>query len=257
MIAAGVEPERTSMAEHSAVATAGETGCVDAILEAGRLAALGELTAGAAHEINNPLFAILTLVDFLLREAEPGTKAYDRLRLVEGSARDIEAVVGRVHRFARGRAGDGSPFPLEEVAAGAVDLVRHASAARDVELVESYPAVPALVAGDPRRLAQVFVNLLLNALQARPEGGTVTTSVEREGTEIVAIVADDGPGIPPRDAERLFELWTTTRPGSGSGLGLAVSRTVAELHGGALAVDPAAARGARLVLRLPAAEADA
>ncbi|MGH3029596.1 MAG: sensor histidine kinase [Gaiellaceae bacterium] len=242
------------MAEHSAVGPAGEAGRVDAIMEAGRLAALGELTAGAAHEINNPLFAILTLVDFLLREAEPGTKAYERLRLVEGSARDIEAVVGRVHRFARGRAGDGSPFPLEEVAAGAVDLVRHASAARNVELVESYPAVPGLVAGDPRRLAQAFVNLLLNALQAMPEGGTVTVAVEREGDELVASVADDGPGIPAGDAERLFELWTTTRSGAGSGLGLAVSRTIVELHGGTLAVDPAAARGARLVLRLPAAD---
>jgi signal transduction histidine kinase len=243
------------MVGHSAVAPAGEAGRVEAIMEAGRLAALGELTAGAAHEINNPLFAILTLVDFLLREAEPGTKAHERLRLVEGSARDIEAVVGRVHRFARQRAGDESPFPLQEVAAGAVDLVRHASAARNVELVESYPAVPALVVGDPRRLAQIFVNLLLNALQALPEGGTVTTAVEREGDEIVALVADDGPGIPPGDVERLFELWTTTRAGSGSGLGLAVSRTVAELHGGTLTVDPAAARGARLVLRLPAAPA--
>jgi signal transduction histidine kinase len=243
------------MVGHSAVAPAGEAGRVEAIMEAGRLAALGELTAGAAHEINNPLFAILTLVDFLLREAEPGTKAHERLRLVEGSARDIEAVVGRVHRFARQRAGDESPFPLQEVAAGAVDLVRHASAARNVELVESYPAVPALVVGDPRRLAQIFVNLLLNALQALPEGGTVTTAVEREGDEIVALVADDGPGIPPGDVERLFELWTTTRAGSGSGLGLAVSRTVAELHGGTLTVHPAAARGARLVLRLPAAPA--
>jgi signal transduction histidine kinase len=256
MIAVGTGPERRSMTEHSAVAQAGEAGHVEAMMEAGRLAALGELTAGAAHEINNPLFAILTLVDFLLREVEPGTKAHERLRLVEGSARDIEAVVGRVHRFVRQRAGDGSPFPLEEVAAGAVDLVRHASAARNVELVESYPAVPGLVAGDPRRLAQIFVNLLLNALQAVPDGGTVTTAVEREGDEIVAFVADDGPGIPPEDVERVFGLWTTTRPVSGSGLGLAVSRTVAELHGGTLTVDPAAARGARLVLRLPAAEAD-
>jgi signal transduction histidine kinase len=244
------------MVEHSAVAPAGEAGHVEAMVEAGRLAALGELTAGAAHEINNPLFAILTLVDFLLREVEPGTKAHERLRLIEGSARDIEAVVGRVHRFARQRAGDGSPFPLEEVAAAAVDLVRHASAARNVELVESYPAAPGLVAGDPRRLAQIFVDLLLNALQAVPEGGIVTTAVAREGGEIVASVSDDGPGIPSEDVERVFGLWTTTRPTSGSGLGLAVSRTVAELHGGTLTVDPAAASGARLVLRLPAAEAE-
>lgn len=243
------------MAKHAAVAPADEAARVEALVEAGRLAALGELTAGAAHEINNPLFAILTLVDFLLRDAEPGTKAYERLRLIDGSARDIETVVGRVHRFARAPAGDGGPFPLEDVAAGAVDLVRHASAARNVELVESYPPEPALVAGDPRRLAQVFVDLLLNALQAMPDGGTVTVAVERESEDVVATVADAGPGFPVGEPEALFGLWTTTRAGSGSGLGLPVSRAIAEQHGGTLTAEAASERGARLVLRLPGANA--
>lgn len=230
-----------------------DAGEVEALVEAGRLTALGELTAGAAHEINNPLFAILTLVDFLLRDAEPGTKTHERLRLIEGSARDIEAVVGRVHGFARARPGDASPFPLEETAAVAVDLVRHASAARDVELVESYPDEPALVAGNPHRLAEVFVNLLLNSLQAMPTGGTVTVAVARDGEEVVGTVADTGPGLPADEVERLFGLWTTMR--AGSGLGLVASRAVAEQHGGTLAAAPRAGKGACLVLRLPGASA--
>jgi signal transduction histidine kinase len=246
-------PEARSMADHPEVAPAGEAAQVEALVEAGRLAALGELTAGAAHEINNPLFAILTLVDFLLRDVEPGTKAHDRLRLVEGSARDIEVVVRRVHRFARARAGDGSPFALEEVAAAAADLVRHTSAARNVELVESYPEAATAVTGDPRRLEQVFVSLLLNALQAMPEGGTVTVSVNREGDQVAATVADGGVGVPAGEEEQIFELWTTTRPGAGAGLGLPVSRAIVETHGGTLALDRDAARGACFVLRLPKA----
>ncbi|HEX2045495.1 MAG TPA: HAMP domain-containing sensor histidine kinase [Gaiellaceae bacterium] len=228
---------------------------LDALVEAARLAALGELTAGAAHEINNPLFAILTLVDFLLRDAEPGTKAHDRLRLIEGSARDIEAVVGRVHRFARERAGDGAPFPLEEAAASAVDLVRHASAARDIEIAESYPPAPALVAGDPRQLKLIVVSLLLSAVHAVPGGGTVLVTVVREGDDVVASVAGGGPVVPAGDDETIFRLWGRSAPGGGAGLGLPVARALAELHGGTLAFDPAVAGEARFVLRLPGADA--
>jgi signal transduction histidine kinase len=243
------------MSELAAVSPQIDPETRDAIAEAGRLAALGELTAGAAHEINNPLFAILTLVDFLLRDVEPGTKAHERLRLIEGSARDIENVVGRVHRFARERAGDGTPFPLEEAAASAVDLVRHASAARDIEIAESYPPEPALVAGDQRRLKQLFVSLLLNALHAMPGGGTVAVEVGRDDDDVVASVAGGGPGVPAGDEEAIFELWRIRAPGAGGGLGLPAARAVAELHGGTLALDATATPGARLLLRLPGADA--
>jgi signal transduction histidine kinase len=229
-----------------------EQAAVQALVQSGRMAALGELAAGAAHEINNPLFAILTLVEFLLRNAEPGTKTYDRLQLVQGSARDIQAVVERVHHFARERS-SGEPVALEGAAGSAVELVRRASATRTVEVVERYPAEPALVAGDSAQLKCLFVHLLVNALQAMPAGGALTVEVDRVGGDVLARVRDEGPGISAAEAERVFELFYTTRNGSGTGLGLAAARAIAEIHDGTLAVEPGLERGACLVLRLPEA----
>lgn len=231
----------------------GDHAGVQALVESGRMAALGELTAGTAHEINNPLFAILTLVDFLLRDTEPGTKAFERLQLVEGSAKDIQSVIERVHRFARERGGDAAPVALEDAARAAADLVLRASGTRTVEVAEEFVDGPGLVAGDAARLKCLFVHLLANALQAMPNGGVVTIRIEREGGEVVARVHDEGPGIPPAEAERVFELFYTTRngPSAGTGLGLAAARAIAELHGGTLAVDADGDHGACFVLRLP------
>jgi signal transduction histidine kinase len=228
---------------------------VQGLVESGRMAAVGELTAGAAHEINNPLFAILTLVDFLLRDAEPGTKAFERLQLIEGSAKDIQAVIEPVHHFARERTRELAPLDLTDTAHGAVDLVVRASATRSVMIAERYPDEPVLVAGDSSRLKCLFVHLLANAIQAMPTGGGVTVEIEREGGEVVARVEDEGTGIPSADAERVFDLFYTTRNGSGTGLGLAAARAIAQLHGGTLTVDSGRARGACLVLRLPEAAA--
>lgn len=223
------------MGEYPPLSLGNERESLEAAVEAGRLAALGELTPGAAHEINNPLFAILTLVDFLLRDAEPGTKAHERLRLIEASARDIEGVVGRVHRFARERPGDGAPFPLEDAAAAAVDLVRHTSAARDLEIAESYPPAPALVAGDVRQLKQLFVSLLLHAARPVPRGGTITVTVAREDDGVVASVEG-------------------ASAGEGADLALSAAYAAAELNGGTLARDTTAPGASRFVLRLPGAE---
>jgi signal transduction histidine kinase len=224
-----------------------------AMVRGGRLAALGELAAGAAHEINNPLFAILTLVGFLVRDAEPGTKAFERLQLIEGSAKDIQAVVERVHGFARERGGNGSVFALEEVAHDAVELVRYASATRTVQFIEQYSTSTSEVAGDSTQLKGLFVHLLVNALQAMPEGGIVTLEIERDAGEVVTRVRDEGPGIAASETERIFELFHTTKNGAGTGLGLASARAIAGAHGGSLAADLDVPRGACFVLRLPEA----
>jgi signal transduction histidine kinase len=223
----------------------------DALLEAGRLATLGELVRDCAHEVNNPLFAVLALAELLLEEVEPGTRAHDRLRLVQESANEIRAVVERMHGFAREAAGDPAEVALGEVAASAVALIRTVVAARDVEIVERYDGPPALVHGDAPRLKLLLVNLLLNACRSLPTGGTVSVEVSGGQGQAVAVVADDGPGFVPAGEEAAFTLFHTTR--RGSGLGLTVARAIAERHGGTLAVEPVGGPGARLVLRLPKA----
>ena len=245
-----VAADLEAMAEETAAAA----DVLGAMVRGGRMAALGELTRGAAHEINNPLFAILTLVGFVIRDAEPGSKTLERLRLIEGSAQEIQGVVERLHRFARARADEGT-FALEEAASAAVDLVRLASATKTVELAERYATPPALVAGNIGQLECLFVHLLVNAVQAMPDGGVATVSVERAGGEVVGRVSDEGAGIPAADAERVFELFHTTKNGAGTGLGLASARAIAERHGGSLRLDQGVEHGACFVLRLPEASA--
>ena len=223
----------------------------DALLEAGRLATLGELVRDCAHEIANPLFAILALSDLLLQESESGTKAHERLTLVHESANGIRAVVDGMQGFARESRAQAADVALQEVAGAAAGFMRTVIAARDVEIVERYGDRPALVHGDAARLRLLLVSLLLNSFRGLPSGGTVTVEVSCEEGEAVAAVRDDGAGFAPGEAETAFELFHTTR--GGSGLGLAVARRIAEGHGGTLAAEPPAGPGARVVLRLPEA----
>jgi signal transduction histidine kinase len=226
----------------------------EALLEAGRLSALGELVRGFAHEINNPLFGMLGLVELLLRDIEPGTQAHDRLLLVQQSGFDIKRVTHTLLDFARAESEVEGLVSLHEVAEGTVELVRCTSAAKSVELRERYCAEPLNVFGSAARLRQVFLSLLVNAHQAQPTGGIVTLQLERDGDWALARITDSGPGIDAQARRHLFEPFSTTKPG-GTGLGLAASLEIARAHGGDLIALSSVAAGASFVLRLPIAEA--
>jgi signal transduction histidine kinase len=146
---------------------------------------------------------------------------------------------------------------VREVAAQTVDLVRRTIAAKDIEIVERYGEEPTLVSGSPNQLKQIFLNLLTNAQQAMADGGTVTVSVERRGNLVCGTVADTGPGIPPETLALIFEpFYSSKRRAGGSGLGLSISRGIAQMHGGDLAAESRAGAGASFVLTLPAVEED-
>ncbi len=225
----------------------------EALLEAGRLSSLGELVRGYAHEINNPLFGMLGLVELLLAEIEPGTKAHDRLTLVQQSGLDIKRITHALLGFAKPEPEASVLVPLQEVAEKAVELVRCTSAGKTVELREQYPEEPLLVYGSPARLAQVFLSLLINSQQATPDGGTVTVQLERDGDWALARVTDTGSGIDPGARSDMFEPFSTNKDG-GTGLGLAASLEIARVHGGDLIALTSVAAGASFVLRLPVAE---
>jgi two-component system NtrC family sensor kinase len=222
------------------------------LVQVAKLAALGGLTAGVAHELNNPLFAILALTEFLLKEAEPGSKAHERLELIQQTGLEIKEVVRAILEFSRESVEERHDVALDEVVRSAVELVRRTNAHKGVELVDSYADAGALVAASPNQLKLVFLNLIANARQAMPDGGAVTVDVRTEGGFAVATVRDDGPGIDPEIAGRIFEPFFTTRAGAGgTGLGLFVSLGIAEAHGGTLTCRSEAVRGAELTLRLP------
>src|SRR5438552_3532281 len=228
------------------------TGDAEALLEAGRLTGLGELVRGFAHEINNPLFGMLGLVELLLREIEPGTKAHERLSLVQQSGLEIKRITHSLLGFASADSALTEVVSLQEVAEQTVELVRCTSAGKTVELREQYPNEPLEVQGSSARLSQVFLSLLVNAQQALPAGGSVTVQLERDGDWAVARVTDTGAGIDSDARSGLFEPFATTKDG-GTGLGLAASLEIARGHGGDLIALTSVSAGASFVLRLPIA----
>jgi PAS domain S-box-containing protein len=224
------------------------------LVQSGKLAAIGELAAGVAHEINNPLFAILGLTEFLLKEAEPGSKAEQRLVLIQQTGLEIKEIVRALLDFARENAEERHVVALDDVIRSTVDLIRRTNAHKAIELVDTYADDGALVSASPNQLKQIFLNLIANARQAMPNGGSVGLQVHRDGDHVIAVVSDDGPGIAPTALERIFEpFFTTKRLDGGTGLGLSVSLGIAESHGGTLTAASEYGHGAAFTLRLPVA----
>jgi len=228
------------------------------LVQSGKLTAIGELAAGVAHEINNPLFAILGLTEFLLKESDDGSRARRRLELIRETGLEIKEIVRALLDFAGENAEERRLVQIEDVVRATVDLVRRTNAHKGVELVDTYAAADALVLASPNQLKQIVLNLIANARQAMPLGGTVHVEVSRLGAHAVVTVADDGPGIDPALLARIFEpFFTTKRSVGGTGLGLSVSLGIAESHGGTLIASSERGAGARFTLRLPLAEAGA
>ncbi len=230
------------------------------LVQSERLASVGRLAAGLAHEIGNPLSAILGFQELLLGG---GLSPQDEREFLERMKRETE----RIHRvlrdmlaFARpvvvARVGEPeAPGSVREAVDDVLALVKPQKTFRDLEIRAEIPGdLPRIALAGPR-LVQVLLNLLLNAADAAPrEGGRVTLCAARAPGERVRLtVEDNGPGIAEEIRDRLFEPFATTKePGKGTGLGLAVCRGLVEAAGGTLSAEDGALGGARFVIELPA-----
>jgi signal transduction histidine kinase len=211
-----------------------------------KLAGIGRLAAGVAHEINNPLGVILGYAKLLRRKCDGSTA--DDLRVVEEEALRAKEIVDGLLDLSRPLpSGSGDPVDLRVLSD---DVVSRLGEARLLDGVTVSVDGRASAPGDPDKLRQVLVNLVRNAAEAAGHGGAVAVHVaERDGAAEVA-VEDSGPGVAPESRDRLFEPFFTTKP-RGTGLGLAVSRAIARAHGGDLAAGAAGGGGARFALTLP------
>jgi two-component system, NtrC family, sensor kinase len=222
------------------------------LVQSGKLAAIGELAAGVAHEINNPLLAILGLTEFLLKDAEPGSTERMRLELIQETGLEIKEIVRALLDFARENPDERHVVDLQEVVHATLDLVRRTNAHKGIELIERYEAPGARVNASPNQLKQLILNLVANARQAMPNGGVIDVSVRRENGHVAVVVTDEGPGIPAELLARIFEpFFTTRRATGGTGLGLPVCLGIAEAHGGTLSAASEPGPGAAFTLRLP------
>jgi signal transduction histidine kinase len=205
-----------------------------------RLISLGELSARVAHEIRNPLTGVRTTVQFVASKLRGGDSRRDDLNDVLKELDRIEQIITDLLLFARPQAGKPVPTDMREVVEKVLDnLARRLNDAgieveRDFDPEESLP----LVAVDPDMAQQVVLNLLINAIQAMPEGGTIRVSSGLRRTRykkayVDVSVIDSGPGIPDEVKEKIFDPFFTTRS-MGTGLGLSISLQIAREHGGNL-----------------------
>lgn len=204
-----------------------------------RLAALGKVVAGVAHEIRNPLNSLRLTLELLERRWKRGAATGAEIREALGEIERLDGILARLLAFGRPAPADRRPQDVLALARQAAAMVQEQAQRKRVGL--AMPAegeeLPAKVDGP--QIVQVMLNLLLNAIQASPEGGVVEVRGEHCGDRICVSVTDRGPGIPEEIRPHIFDAFFTTRP-EGSGLGLAVSREIVAAHGGALELDPAA-----------------
>lgn len=221
----------------------------DTLRRAERLSALGELTAGIAHEVRNPLTALRTTAELLV-EAYPEGHARHRMAILHLEEIDrLDGVVRRFLSFSSPRLPERKVRDLREIVARVNHLLQSTAKQKSIAIeIEGGPPRHAEV--DAEQIVHVLLNLGLNAIQVSPAGGKVRFAVEDQGEELVVCVLDEGPGVDPAIGERIFDPCVTTRPG-GSGLGLSVASRIAEAHGGRLVFRAREGGGARFELRLP------
>jgi hypothetical protein len=223
-----------------------------ALAERERLASLGVLAAGVAHEVNTPIAGLSSYAQMLLAETAPEDPRYAILKKMERQTFRAAHLVNNLLEFARPRPRASVRTDLRAVLANAAESVETTFGSRRLRH-ETDGAAPVWVVGDPRELEQVFVNLLTNARDASPDGTEVSCRVEREGDSARVVIADRGTGLPPGDPQKLFEPFFSTKKSGGTGLGLAISRDIIRRHGGDIRLSPRPEGGVEAIVTLPAA----
>jgi len=229
------------------------------IIQSERLAAMGQMIGGFAHELNNPLTSILGMAE-LLQEGGASEAARKQIGILHQQARRAAEIVQNLQYFARPPAPGRSQVNLNELVQRTVQMQAYPLRKSNITVdFLQEPAIPAVVA-DPNQLMQVFLNLLLNAEQAIRESrekGTIRVRLGRNPDSVWIVFQDDGPGIAPENLTHIFDpFFTTRRPGRGTGLGLSICKTVLREHGGNIEAASAPGGGAVFTITLPLSTAE-
>jgi two-component system NtrC family sensor kinase len=234
------------------------------LMHSEKMAAIGQLVSGVAHELNNPLTSIAGLSELLI---QPGmlpdpAPAREHLRVIHAQAERAGRIVHNLLTFARKGGQDRTTVDLNDVVSRTAFLIAYDLQQRQIKLVRDLASSPVVVFGDRQELQQVLLNLIMNAAHAlagveagRPRRLTLATG--RQGDEAFLRVSDTGPGVPAPQVAQLFTPFFTTKgPGHGTGLGLSLSYGMVEAHGGRIAYEPAKGGGAEFTVLLPAYDAE-
>jgi signal transduction histidine kinase/ActR/RegA family two-component response regulator len=227
----------------------------DKMVQRERLATLGELISGIAHELNNPLTAVTGYAELLLADGLP-PEAREKVARLGEEAERANRILKSLLLFARGEEAERQPVDLNELLERTLALRAYELKVENIQIVRHYaPDLPPVLA-DATPLQQVFLNLLLNAEQAirsqRAQGRiTLRTRWQPEEAQVVVEITDDGPGIPPVIQPCIFDPFFTTKEGpEGTGLGLSISQVIVKDHGGDITLESAPGRGATFSVKL-------
>jgi PAS domain S-box-containing protein len=230
------------------------------LLQSSKLATMGELAAGIAHELNNPLATVSLQTESLIGQIADDDPKRGALKIIEHEVERMAKLVGNLLQFSRRNHAQISTIDVYQEIENTLDLIEHHLRSRQINVVREFAdAIPPLHA-DNQQLRQVFLNLLTNASDAMAQGGTLTLRVAAGRTEhgasaIVIEFADTGMGIKPEDLLKVWEpFFTTKAEGKGTGLGLAICRRIVEEHKGTINIESEIGQGTIVRITLPASE---
>ena len=224
------------------------------LLQADRLASLGELSAGVAHEVNNPLGMILGYTQLLLRNEPENTQDFQDLKIIEKHARNCKTIVEDLLKFARNAETKKGALQVNDLLCQVISVVEHQFKLDNVTIETKLDAfIPGLCA-DGEKLKQVFMNLLMNAKQAMEGQGHIQISTDYRSSrnEVAVVVEDTGSGIPADIIKKIFDpFFTTKSTGEGTGLGLSVSYGIIKDHLGEIEVQSTPGKGSTFTITFP------
>ena len=221
------------------------------LLHAEKLAALGELAAGVAHEINNPLHVLTAYVEYMATKVEGDASLLELLDPMQSSLESIAHLTTQLRDYSRPAHGERKPVILNEVLTRILRLASKELLHSKVKVRESLLSDLPGIWGDARQLEQVFLNMILNARDAMPGGGQLDIETFAEAEYVCVQFRDTGTGIAQEDLDRIFEPYFSTKADRGTGLGLAVSHRIVSQHGGRIEVESRLGAGAVFTIALP------
>ncbi|MBI3072691.1 MAG: HAMP domain-containing protein [Deltaproteobacteria bacterium] len=227
----------------------------DQLLQSQKLAAVGELGAGVAHEINNPLAGVLGLTQLLLIRTKPEEAAYRSLKSIERESLKIRDIVANLLRFSQEQAGaGGAHIEANQVLDDALTMVQNQLMSQNIEIVRQYGTELPKIVGDSSALQQAVLHIISNAKNAMPKGGKLTLATDTFEDKVVNMrIGDTGRGIAKENLERIFEPFFTTKDEwSGKGLGLSVAFRIVSEAKGKISVVSEVGKGSTFTITLPA-----
>lgn len=222
--------------------------------QADKLASIGQLSAGVAHEMNNPLGIILGYTQLLLRDEDSETERHKDLKTIEKHVKSCKSIVEDLLSFARSSKPEREVINIHEAIDDVLNFVVQHSELDKVEIIRDYDITISPVLINERKMKQVFMNLIMNAKHAVGKTGTikVATGLDKSAKQVYLEVTDTGYGIEKKNLSRIFDPFFTTKPtGEGTGLGLSVSYGIIKNHGGEILAESKRGKGSTFTVVLP------